>query len=438
MARKITIFIFAFLSFFVGLNVKATVLNDVIFSQFSSSAKDTNTPLGIKFIPTKNNFVGVFVAMNNTWNGSTAPTSTIEVYLCKGNIQVNNFNSSYKCTGANNQFIASTTYSITSITNQYISRNVIFPETKVIDQGANYYLSFKNTGINTNIGVSSTNQPYGLVSNQVYDQYNSLAAYSATLYDNNFSYVAFDEPSEGARFSSGADIGLVLSYLNPIDTYSHIELDLLNKELKQTTKFYYSLTQGTSTQYVVPVLSGLVDDNYRATAFMYNVYNGVTSSPANLNFVVGSTTVYFAGDYADPIEENICKDIDVSTFYGGVKCALREVVLWAFKPTKDSTIYFNNSYTELKKSFPFSAFYSLTDTINQGIASTTLSNSSTIDIVLVKQQAGHAKFYSTPIISSSTMAKTIGQNNTNLIRNSLGWLMWFAVAWFIFLQFKKI
>jgi hypothetical protein len=437
MGKRITIFLFAFLSFFVAFSAKASILVDINFSNSTCTGYGAGNAFGQLFTPTKNNLAKVNMLIN-TWTGSIATTSNFEIYVCKGTANSANFNTSYKCGNTGNTFIASTTFQHNSGGNQYTSKDILFNNIPLV-AGDNYYFGIK--GIDSivygQLGACGKVGGGGIISNQSFISFNGLSL-GSTYYDTNYSYIAFTEPDNGTRISSGQEMNFIIEYLNPVDTYSHFELDILNKEQQQTTKFYYGLTQGTTTQYAIPSISGLVDNNYRATAFMYNVYNGVTSSPANLNFVVGSTTIYFAGDYADPIEENICLDIDISTFYGGVKCALREVVLWAFKPTKDSTIYFTNSYNQLKTSFPFSAFYSLTDTIQQGIASTTISNSSTIDIVLVRQNSGHAQFYTTPILSSSTMASTIGQSNTTLIRNSIGWLMWFAVALFVFMQFKKI
>ena len=35
------------------------------------------------------------------------------------------------------------------------------------------------------------------------------------------------------------------------------------------------------------------------------------------------------------------------------------------------------------------------------------------------------------------MARAIGQTNATLIRNTVTWLMWLAMAFLVFVQFKK-
>jgi hypothetical protein len=144
-------------------------------------------------------------------------------------------------------------------------------------------------------------------------------------------------------------------------------------------------------------------------------------------------------NFIDP--DKICEGIATSTgitdlhIDGDINCGARKAFYWAFYPGNGSLNSLENSYTSLKKAFPFSAFFGLTDALDTGIASTTLNATGTLQMPFINT-SGH--YVMITVLNASSTPNLIGQTNATLFRNSIKWFLWLAVAFIIFLTFKKI
>lgn len=424
--KTIVIIAAALLFSFVSI-AQASEVVDRTLSQCSSSAISSSAVLGQIFTPTASNFSSIYVSAIDTHGA----TSTIDFYLCEGTPNAATFTSSYNCGASGNHFVASSSISI----NKNGSQKFSFSNPVAISSGVQHYTSFKITnGNNTTIYTCASYQGQGVISGTTLSDWSSFSNYSATNYNNE--YIAFEEPANGARFSTGSTVGLIISYFNFNDDYNAAELDLLNKEKGTLTKFNYGLIQSTSTEYLVPSLSGLSDANYRATVFMYNTYDGSTSTAATLNFVMGDYTIYDAAIPPDKCQEQIlCEGVATSTFYGGVECGTKKVVCWAFTPDKEIIDELSLSFDELKKSFPFSLFFGVTDAITSASNATT-TTSGYIEVPMIRKTATSSELYTIHAVTSSTMPTLIGGDNYNLFRNTISYIIWIVVAIGILMQLK--
>jgi hypothetical protein len=201
------------------------------------------------------------------------------------------------------------------------------------------------------------------------------------------------------------------------------------------------------------VFKNLVDGNYNISAYMTN-WNGTPNlaPTATINFNVASSTyddgsadiipVDLPDDIADEIASGSemfdlseCENISPLNFYDSIVCGFKKFAIWALYPSQTSLNKLNTSYTDIKASFPFNAFFDLTDTVHDAISTTTTSMSGTFDIPFI---TATGTFYMIPVLSSSTMPSAIGSTNATLIRNSITWVFWALAGFLIFITFKKI
>jgi len=160
------------------------------------------------------------------------------------------------------------------------------------------------------------------------------------------------------------------------------------------------------------------------------------------DFTVNSAVVY------DPIPElspsvclswaaEACTDA-TSTFFGGVYCGLKSAAVWAACPTKFSTDLLNNQWQEMRASFPFTAFFQITDSVEAAIASTSTSTDHTLGLPMIRKTATGTQWYVLPAVSSSTLPAMVGgSTNAGLIRDTFRWLAWIGVAGLIVWQIKS-
>jgi hypothetical protein len=130
-----------------------------------------------------------------------------------------------------------------------------------------------------------------------------------------------------------------------------------------------------------------------------------------------------------------CNDTDPLDFYNSIICGLKKFSTWAICPPQWSINSLSNSYNDLKRSFPFNAFFDLTDTVSNAIATTTTNMNGTFSIPFA---TATGTFYMLPVISSSSMPSAIGQSNTTMIRNTITYIFWALAGFIIFITIKKI
>jgi len=143
---------------------------------------------------------------------------------------------------------------------------------------------------------------------------------------------------------------------------------------------------------------------------------------------------------------DVCDDIplgDSELLYNlkcGVKYAITATGQFLFYPSCDSLYSLKKSYDKFKDSFPFNTYYDLTDSINTAI-DTSLSATSTANnfsIPFIRQTATSSEYYMLPVMSSTTISNTIGNNNYNTFRTTVGYIYWVVVAGLIFLIISKL
>jgi hypothetical protein len=145
-------------------------------------------------------------------------------------------------------------------------------------------------------------------------------------------------------------------------------------------------------------------------------------------------------------ETTLCDGLDLTTnvfgwpnsFGDTMQCFGKKVIRWSFNPDENVVNDLGNSYNDLKQAFPFSVFFGITDAVTSGINTQTLTADDNISVPMIRKTSTSTQYYMIPVITSSTPGRAIGQSNYLLIRNSISWFMWIAVAGLLFMQFKKI
>lgn len=145
--------------------------------------------------------------------------------------------------------------------------------------------------------------------------------------------------------------------------------------------------------------------------------------------------------FSDDVYSHLCDNVATSSgsyfddFRYGIECGFRKTIYYIFYPSDTSINNIQIAYSKIKKEFPFSAYFGLTDTINNSLNNSTTTDEGTFKIPFI---SATGTFYMLPVLSSSSMPNLIGENNTQLFRNSLTWIIWLCVAFLIFITFKKI
>ncbi len=138
---------------------------------------------------------------------------------------------------------------------------------------------------------------------------------------------------------------------------------------------------------------------------------------------------------------HICDDIassSGSTFDDlryGVECGARKLMYYLIYPSDDKQNDLHERYYNFKATFPFSAFFGITDTINEAVASSTTNQDGNFQIPFIDKSGN---FEMLTVMSSSSLPNLIGQNNANIFRSSLSWILWALCAFLIFCQLKRI
>lgn len=394
---------------------------------------------GQSFKPTKNNITAVEFACYNAVN------QVYTINVCKGVASSTNFASTSDCKALGNTLVVATTSTI----NCGGGAGGVFKVpigTKYTEVGADYYWTINSATVQFKIGFAggtSDTYPNGTaLPTTQWASYNDL--FFKTYYESSYdpAYVVLTSPSQGQRFTSGVVL-FEGSIFNPQFAYTNLIIEILNKETWTSLEdINGDIHLSTSSPFSLQVpYTQFTEGNYRAIAYLINQNTGVRSTSTRVDYMLGINTVFSGTSDAQYqtgsalTEAQLCQGIATSTFFGGIECGFKKVIAFAITPNDSTLNNLKNSYINFKNTFPFTAYYQLTDTINGAIASTTLSRNGTFDVPMINKQ-GHIG--TIPILSSNSMPNAIGQTNTTLIRNTITWFMWLAVAFLVFLQFKKL
>lgn len=155
-----------------------------------------------------------------------------------------------------------------------------------------------------------------------------------------------------------------------------------------------------------------------------------------INWVSTSTFEDILGIPGIITYENVCDSIATSSgsilddIRFAIECGFRRLNLWAFKPSPDALKTFSNNYSLLKRAFPFNIYFDLTDIVSTAVSTTTTNFDDSFKIPFIEKNT--AEFYMLPIISSSSMANAIGQNNADTFRSTIGYFLYILTAGAIF------
>jgi len=425
-----------FFSSLFGLSVKAA---DVLDQEFGSGASyplaaSTWQKVGQRFQPGQSN-----ISQIQIFTSSFAPPTNAVITLCKGvpnNSSQADVNANLMtCNWAGNSIVVSETITPSDVGSYAVFD---FTEPAEMEIGEDYYLGYFPNTPDTNIAFYElTGAGGGMILNESqWTQSIGVKLY----YDDEWTptpdwSITAISPLTG---STVATTSLQVAFNIPADEIGIINyfLQFPDYTIKQYDTVQYE-GNGTSTKSLV-----LLDGNYSWSSYLidYNTYTPVASTTWQ-NFTVkklGSITFELPFGLS---EDDVCLGVATTTSYtnlhflGDIECGLKKTVAWALNPSESSINMLYDAYLDLQGKFPFSAYFGLTTALNDAISTTTPSTNGSIGVPMINSSGD---YYILPVIASSSLGNAIGQTNSTLFRTTIGYLMWLAVGFIIFLQFKRI
>jgi hypothetical protein len=206
---------------------------------------------------------------------------------------------------------------------------------------------------------------------------------------------------------------------------------------------YYYLNEDNPLE--IPKMLG----DYTATATL-RAYKYLVS-PAGGYILATATSTWRMGTGTTDIStawcNDLCWDLDLSEFsffattsihfWNDITCGIRYAGCWLLEPHNFSKNYFSTGYENIKKTFPFNAFFSLTEQTKDALSYATSTND-TIGIPFIRNTGTTTEYYILPVLSSTSVSNLIGEENEQLYRNSVSWLLWIIVAVGIIIQIFTI
>lgn len=150
------------------------------------------------------------------------------------------------------------------------------------------------------------------------------------------------------------------------------------------------------------------------------VFYGTTTSATSTNPI---NNISISCDIPPINASTTCSDLGTSTF-DNLVCGLRISGAWLFQPNCESLNYFSDNYNTLQGAPPFNIFFQFTNTIKTALNNSSTTTSTVFSIPMVNQMGASNTIYMMPVISSSTLSNAIGQENNNLFRQTLTWVIW--------------
>lgn len=116
-----------------------------------------------------------------------------------------------------------------------------------------------------------------------------------------------------------------------------------------------------------------------------------------------------------------------------IYCAIKSSICWAFVPDSGTIQNLASSTKQFESKFPFNTFFDLTNSVHAAV-STTTNMTNSLGLPFIRKTGTTTEFYILPVISSSSMPKAIGQNNTNIFRKGIGYVAYAISGGLIFLM----
>ena len=187
---------------------------------------------------------------------------------------------------------------------------------------------------------------------------------------------------------------------------------------------YHATTTGLTYEWSIPqhlqpatyrvrYIAGSAAQTFTASSTFYIAIDATTTDAENISFRC-------------PFYHMSCATTPSSSASEIIDCFFQRVGEKLFCPSNEYVAEIYQSRDILKQSFPFSAFFSLSDDIKTalGTATGTMSMNDTIGVPMIRKTATGTQFYILPVISSTSMSKMTGQANATMIRTTLGYFIW--------------
>lgn len=414
-------FIFALGVFFFGFSTPARATNVIDQQQGGSSGFFAPTDVvGQTFVPSKSNFSGYGVI----FEGTATPDCDISVQIYRGDYLLD----------SQVQLIA--TSSINSCPrNVYIQK--LLPTPIVITPGQTHSLLFiENSATSTQkliYGGGGDLYNYGYAFKNGVQQGTDL--YFATYYDNAYNGgLTILSPINGYTYN------VTELYLSGYATYGLNSIAIWLDEL------------ATGNTYLMKNSNSVAGEIYEWDLYAQNL---VASSTYRLRYItsanglVGSSTqtVYISNlatstdqgldmGIACPTIEATCEGDDTGALLGQLSCAVKRAGVWATCPDSQRMFEMRSAIEKVKTKFPIADYFAITNSVQSGLASTTVASSTTLGVPMIRKTATSTQYYIMPLLSSSSLPNTVGSSNANLVRTGFVYMIWVFAGAFVIFQLK--
>ena len=155
-----------------------------------------------------------------------------------------------------------------------------------------------------------------------------------------------------------------------------------------------------------------------ATVQYVNIYSATSTICESLHF---SPSVFCTDEWLH------CGYYDTSTVaWSGLVCGLKQAGCFMVNPATSSLYFISSVASNLQTKAPFSLYFSITNTIKQGLEQTSTTSTSTLGVPM--WNATSRQFYVLPVVTTSSLSNTIGITNANMFKNTITWIVWAMVA----------
>jgi len=462
--------LFLFGLFFIGKSAQATTLIDVNVTNAGGTYMTGWVNVMQGFKPNVNNINSFSI----TGYQIGANTLTADFYICKGtttqsqliyNSRATSTEVEYGCgtTSPNIRILKATSSVFTeNVINGMATATITFP-TKQLEPNQPYYFVLhylsgqgnmtNSLNFNNYLATSSDLWFYNVWWNGQQRQTDNSGGTTGvdmpfvTWYDKelNSGLITITRPTVGERVYDNQPITIAGNIYNPNIRYNSGVIKILNKQTWTALDdiFIEITSEGGNFEFTLPYTQ-LGAGNFRIYANLIDSNTGIIGATSNkVDFVIGTNTIYTGTDDSQYViggqatEAQICAGITsaTSSFMYSIECGGRKLIYNLFTPNVFALETLKTSWINFKGKFPFSVYFQLTDTVQSAIDNSSVNMNDTFDVVMIDKDRD---IITVPVLSSSSVANLVGQSNADLIRNTIGWIIWLAVAFLIFLTFKNI
>lgn len=187
-----------------------------------------------------------------------------------------------------------------------------------------------------------------------------------------------------------------------------------------------TLTYGSSTLSLCAYLVDNVGDPVSISTYTYDVYASTSETCAGI----------YNYDY-DYWCQNVCDDISTSTFGGELACGGRRLICWTFTPHDGTKAYFSQAWNNIKRKFPFSLYFDITDAFQGFSTSSSEEVGFKIPVPHIGEDGRATLTMETIIDQDFTKNLVGGEDNWNFYRESTLWILWIATCIYVLKRLHK-